>query len=139
MTPALAQREVALAGVALLAAVIALAVASPHQSSSGVSALPQPVSPPGGWYPALAGASQPSYGQRTKCGVVITPDTLGVADAVIPCNSKIYVTRPHEPKVLTQVIDKRPIVPGRRFDLTPALAEKLELQGIERIYWTYAR
>jgi hypothetical protein len=32
-----------------------------------------------------------------------------------------------------------PVVPGRRFDVTPALAENLGIQGIERIKWVYAR
>jgi rare lipoprotein A (peptidoglycan hydrolase) len=41
--------------------------------------------------------------------------------------------------VLTQVIDRGPVVPGRRFDLTPALAEKLDVQGVQRIQWVFAR
>ena len=49
MTPALTQREVALAGVALLAAVVALAVTSPRGSNSGGHLKPVFV-PGGGWY-----------------------------------------------------------------------------------------
>jgi hypothetical protein len=37
------------------------------------------------------------------------------------------------------VIARRPIVPGRRFDVTPVLAEDLGIQGIQRIKWVYAR
>jgi hypothetical protein len=40
-------------------------------------------------------------------------------------------------RILTQVIARRPVVPGRRFDLTPALAEDLGIHGIARIKWVY--
>jgi hypothetical protein len=30
-------------------------------------------------------------------------------------------------------------VPGRRFDVTPALAEQLGIEGVQRIRWVYAR
>jgi len=41
-------------------------------------------------------------------------------------------------RVLTQVIDRGPSVPGRQFDLTEALAHRLGLVGIQRIVWSYA-
>jgi rare lipoprotein A (peptidoglycan hydrolase) len=36
------------------------------------------------------------------------------------------------------VIDRGPTVPGREFDLTPALARRLGLTGVQSIHWSYA-
>jgi hypothetical protein len=138
LSPALAQREVALAGVALLAAVVALAVTSPRGSNAGGHLNPVSV-PGGGWYTALAGARPVHYGTRTDCGVMLRPSTRGVVDSVLPCNVKLFVSFGGSDRILTQVVARRPVVPGRRFDVTPALAEDLGLEGIQRIKWVYAR
>jgi hypothetical protein len=138
LNPALAQREVALAGVALLAAILALALASRGPHSEGAHLNPVFV-PGGGWYTALAGARPARYGTRTNCGVVLRPQTRGVVDSVLPCNVKLFVSFGSSDRILTQVISRRPVVPGRRFDVTPALAEDLGIHGIERIKWVYAR
>ena len=138
MNPALAQREVALAGVALLAAVVALVVTSPRGTNSGGHLSPVVV-PGGSWYTALAGAQPVRYGTRTNCGVLLRPATRGVVDSVLPCNIRLFVSFGHSPRILTQVIARRPVVPGRRFDVTPALAENLGIQGIQRVKWVYAR
>jgi hypothetical protein len=138
VSPALAQREVALAGVALLAAVAALALASPRRAETSAHLKPVLV-PGGGWYTALAGARPVSYGTRTNCGVLLRPTTRGVVDSVLPCNVKLFVAFGESDRILTQVIARRPVVPGRRFDLTPALAEDLGIRGIQRIKWVYPR
>lgn len=137
MSPTLAQREVALAAVALLAAIAALAVASPRREDSAGRL--NPVVPGGGWYTALAGARPLHYGTRTNCGVLLKASTRGVIDSVLPCNVKLFVAFGGSDRILTQVIARRPVVPGRRFDLSPALAEELGIHGIERITWVYAR
>ena len=140
MSPALAQREVALAGVALLGAVLALALASPRGPNGGGGEHLKPVFVPGGgWYSALAGARPLRYGRRTNCGVLLRPATRGITDSVLPCNVKVFVTYGRSDKILTQVIARRPVVPGRRFDVTPALAEDLGIHGTARIKWVYAR
>jgi hypothetical protein len=132
-------REVALAGVALLGAVMALALTSPR-GPNGDSAHLQPVAVPGGeWYTALAGARTMRYGASTNCGVVLRPQTRGIVDSVLPCNVKLFVSFGGSNRILTQVIARRPVVPGRRFDVTPALADDLGIHGIERIKWDYAR
>ena len=138
MNPALAQREVALAGVALLAAVVALAV-TPSRESNGGAQLKPVLVPGGGWYTALAGAQTGHYGTRTNCGVTLRPSTRGVTDSVLPCNVRLFVSYGHSPRILTQVIARRPVVPGRRFDVTAALAEQLGIEGVQRIRWVYAR
>jgi rare lipoprotein A (peptidoglycan hydrolase) len=128
-----AQREALLALVALLAGAVALAVTSlNHRHSSN---LPQPV----GSYTALAGTSGAAlYGRHTACGVVIGPTTIGVAHPVLPCGVKVYVSY-GDKHVLTQVIDHGPYVPGREFELTPALAKELGVVGVQRIGWSYAQ
>jgi rare lipoprotein A len=131
--PKLAQREIALAAVALLAAVISLAITNNTRDHD--NGLPQPE----GSYTALAGSSgAAAIGRKTACGEVIHPDTEGVAHPVLPCGARIYVSYGGK-HVLTQVIDRGPYVPGRQFDLTQALARRLGLHGVQQIHWSYAR
>jgi rare lipoprotein A len=133
MTPRLAQREVALAGLALLAVAISLAVTSQTHTSS--SNTPQRE----GSYVALAGSSGPAaFGRRTACGGVIRPETIGVSHPTLPCGARVFITY-HGQTVLVQVIDRGPFVPGRQFDLTDALARRLGLRGVQEIHWAYAR
>jgi rare lipoprotein A (peptidoglycan hydrolase) len=128
----LARREVGLAAVALLAAVIALAVAAQTRSDS--SDLPAAY----GSYPALAGSSgAAALGKRTACGTIIRAKTEGVAHPVLPCGAKLYLSY-HGKHVLTQVIDRGPYTPGRQFDLTEALARLIGLTGVQQIRWSYA-
>jgi hypothetical protein len=139
MRAALAQRQVALACVALLAAIVALALTS-HGNSKSDKSLPQPVPASGGaWYTALAGAGQPRYGKRTRCGYVLQPGTVGITDSVLPCGVLVYVAYKDSPRILTRVIDRRPVTAGRKFDLTPRLAEELGVDGVQRIRWVFAR
>jgi hypothetical protein len=133
------QRQVVLAGVALLAAILALALSS-HGKSQGAAELPQPVPVNGGtWYTALAGADRPRYGRRTRCGYLLKPGTFGITDSVLPCGVLVYVAYKDSPSILTRVIDRRAVLPGRKFDLTPRLAEELGVDGVQRIRWVYAR
>ena len=139
MTAAVAQRQVALAGVALLGAVLALALSS-RGGHATAPKLPQPVpAPGGGWYRALAGTGPARYGHRTRCNIVLRPKTIGVVDSVLPCGIKLYVAFEDSPQVLTQVIDRRPVAPRRKFELTPNLAEQLGVDGVQPIRWTFAR
>jgi rare lipoprotein A len=133
MRPALAVREIALAGLALLAAVAVLAI--DHQTRDNHGSAPQPE----GSYTALAGSSGPAaFGRRTACGGIIRPDTEGVSHPTLPCGARIFLTF-HGLRVLTQVVDRGPYVPGRQFDLTDALARRLGLRGVQPIHWSYAR
>jgi rare lipoprotein A (peptidoglycan hydrolase) len=133
MSPRLAQRELALGGLALLAAAASIAVT--HATRSSSSSLPEPE----GSYAALAGsAGDAVFGRHTACGIVIGEDTEGVAHPTLPCGARIYLTY-RDKHVLTQVIDRGPYEPGRTFDLTDALASELGLQGVQTIHWSYAR
>ncbi|MFL5963204.1 MAG: septal ring lytic transglycosylase RlpA family protein [Gaiellaceae bacterium] len=133
MTPRLAQREVALAGLALLAVAVSLAVTAQTRDAS--SRTPQRE----GSYVALAGSSGPSaFGRRTACGGVLHPETIGVSHPTLPCGARVFITY-HGQTVLAQVVDRGPFVPGRQFDLTDALARRLGLRGVQEIHWSYAR
>jgi rare lipoprotein A (peptidoglycan hydrolase) len=124
-------RAAALAGIALLG--IAIALAAHHHSTK--SDLPAPV---GQWYTALAAPYTPtSRTQKSACGVLITPNTAGVAHPVLPCGAKIYIEFGGK-EVLTQVIDHGHTAPGRTFDVTQALAKLLGLDGSQTIRWRFA-
>lgn len=139
MSAASLQRQVALAGIALLAAIVSLALTS-QNTGPRIRGLPQPVPVAGGgWYSALAGAGEPRYGRRTRCDVLLKPNTVGITDSVLPCGILVYVSYKDSPRILTHVIDRRPVVPGRKFDLTPKLAEELGVDGVQRIRWVFAR
>ncbi len=138
MSPALAQREIALAGVALLAAIVALAVTS-HGNGAKTKGLLQPITLDGGrWRTNLAGATPARYGRRTNCGVLLRTSTVGITDSVLPCGIKVYVAYKDSPLILTQVIERRPVPPGRKFELTPRLAERLGVDGVQKIRWVFA-
>jgi len=134
---ALAQRQIGLAGVALLAALIALAANAPGR---GGPDLPEPVpTPEGGWYSALAASHGKSFSKsRTSCGYQIGPQSLGIGDPVLPCNTKVYLLFKGQ-RVLTQVIVSGQQAPGHRFELTPALAARIGLNGTQPLKWRYAR
>jgi rare lipoprotein A len=133
MRPPLAVREIALAGFALLAAIVAVAVTA--HTRGGTNTAPQPE----GSYIALAGSSGPAaFGRRTACGGVLHADTEGVLHPTLPCGARIFITY-NGIRVLTQVVDRGPSAPGRQFDLTDALARRLGLRGVHPIRWSYAR
>lgn len=132
MTASVGVRAAALAAVALLAVAIALAVTHGSREESN---LPEAA---GQWYTALAAPFAASPARKSACGVRIVEDTVGVAHPVLPCGVKLYV-RFHGKTVLTHVVDRGHTVPGREFDLTPALAKLLRVQGTQTIEWRFAR
>jgi rare lipoprotein A (peptidoglycan hydrolase) len=133
MRPRLAVRELALAGLALLGVAVVLAVT--QRTGSHPDTSPQPE----GSYLALAGSSGPAaIGRRTACGGVLRVDTVGVAHPTLPCGARIFIEYKGT-TVLTQVVDRGPYRPGRQFDLTDALARRLDLKGVQPIHWSYAR
>lgn len=137
MTQLLSQRLVLLAGVALLAAVSALAVAeirAHDESAAGLTSAPAPA----GWNTAFAGSRGPvGDAQRTTCGQVLAPESLGVTHPVLPCGAKV-VLRAGGTQVLTEVIDNALVEPGRQLEVTEALAALLGLDGTVEIEWRFA-
>jgi rare lipoprotein A (peptidoglycan hydrolase) len=140
VSPALAQREAALAAVAVLALVVALALGTVTGRAEDDTAEPGPASEPAGdWYAALAAPYAFEAGaERTACGIAIGPRTMGVSHPVLPCGAKI-VLEYDGTRVLTQVIDRGPDVPGREFDISRPLAQRIKLQGIQQIRWQFPR
>lgn len=137
MSRSVAQRSLALAAVALLAAILALVLARDHRAASAtVSTHPTAVG--GGWYEALAAPLAPSAGgERTTCGRVLEAGSLGVAHPVLPCGTKLVFAY-GTVETPAEVIDHRPVGAGRQFELTPALAARLGLTGTQRLRWRFA-
>jgi hypothetical protein len=92
----------------------------------------------GGWFDALA-ASRGAAGdaERTTCGLTLTQDSLGVTEPVLPCHAKIEI-RLGDRTFLTEVIDNRLKAGGRQFEATEALAQRIGLDGTQRIQWRFA-
>ena len=135
LSPAFAQRGIALAAVVLLGVVVGFAIVS-RDGSSSKGDLPERV---GDWYQARAASMDSQLvGTTTACGVRVGPKTLGVTDPVLPCGSKIYVGF-RDQDVLTQVIGTGAAPGGVRFALTPFLAETLGIERTATVRWSYAR
>jgi len=136
----LVQRAVWLAGITLVAAIAALAITRRDAGSN--RQLPGAVVVPGtenGYYTAKAAPYSPTRSRhRTACGQPFLKTTEGVAHPVLPCGVRLYI-RFHGREVLTQVVDRGPNVPGREFDVTKALANRLDLHGTQTIQWRFAR
>lgn len=139
MTPEFAQRHVILAGIALLAAVVALVIATRRDDEGAAERTLTSVPVVGqGWYNAVAAPYRPATRDRNACGKRMRADTPGVAHPVLPCGAKIVVAHEgHE--VVTEVVDRGPNAPGRDFDLTVALAQRIELSRQGPIQWRFAR
>jgi hypothetical protein len=136
--PELAQRQLVLAGVALVGIVVALAIVARGGSSPATEDITSVAPPGGGWYRALAAPYRlDPETERTACGQRATPRTLGVAHPVLPCGAKV-VLRYGDTQVLTQVIDRGTGVPGRAFDVTAELARRMGLAGVQPIRWRFA-
>jgi hypothetical protein len=138
LNPSHLQRIVWLAGVTFVVGIAALAIA--RRDAGGNDSLPGAIPVPGiGYYTARAAPYGPTPShQRTACNVPFTKDTQGVAHPVLPCGVKLYI-RYHGHEVLTQVVDRGPNVPGRDFDVTKALADRIGLHGTQTIKWRFAR
>ena len=69
------------------------------------------------------------YGNGVACGGTLLPGTMGVAHKTLPCGTKVKL-RYRGRTVTVPVIDRGPYVPGRDYDLTEAVKEKLGFPGI---------
>jgi hypothetical protein len=134
LSPALAQRVIALAAVGLLAIVVGLAIASGRGGSGNRGVLPARV---GSWYHARAAPmSRDLEGTTTACGVRLSAKSLGIADPVLPCGAKLYIGYGDQ-DILTQVIAVGPAPGGARFGVTPALAQTLGIERTVTVRWGY--
>jgi len=140
VTPALVQRAVWLVGICFVAAIAAIAIT--RREGGNNRNLPGAVVVPGtknGYYTARAAPYGPTASHpKTACGQLFSKTLQGVAHPVLPCGVRLYI-RFHGEEVLTQVIDRGPNVPGRDFDITKALANRLDLHGAQTIQWRFAK
>jgi predicted RNA-binding Zn-ribbon protein involved in translation (DUF1610 family) len=135
--PALAQRLALLAAVGLVAAVAAMAIVAQRGTDEGAAALTSAPAP-AGWNIAFAGSrGATGDAQRTTCGQVLTPQSLGVTHPVLPCGAKI-ILRSGDKQLLTEVIDNALVEPGRQLEVTEALANKLGIDGTVELQWRFA-
>jgi rare lipoprotein A len=80
----------------------------------------------------LAGASYYGpglYGNGVACGGTLLPGTIGVAHKTLPCGTKVKL-RYRGRTVTAPVIDRGPYVPGRDYDLTEAVKDRLGFPGV---------
>ena len=68
---------------------------------------------------------------------MLTVRSLGVTHPVLPCGAKILIRYEGE-TVVTEVIDNELTASGRQFELTPALASLVGLDGTQEVDWRYA-
>jgi len=126
-----------LAAVALLAAVAAMAIVAQNESNAGAAALTSAPAP-AGWNIAFAGSrGATGDAQRTTCGQVLAPQSLGVTHPVLPCGAKV-ILRSGNKQVLTEVIDNALVEPGRQLEVTDALAKMLGIDGTVELEWRFA-
>jgi hypothetical protein len=133
---ATAQRLIALAAVALLAVVVGFAIVAGRDDSSSGGRLPDRVGP---WRQTRAAPwGNDLEGTTTSCGVRLRAASLGLADPVLPCGAKLYISY-RDQDVLTQVIATGPVARGVRFGISPALAQRLGIEAPVTVRWSYAR
>jgi hypothetical protein len=137
MPEALAQRLVVLGAIALLGSLVALAIVDYRARDDRPAGLVGAAAP-AGWNTAFAGSRGPAGdAQRTTCGQVLAPDSLGVTHPVLPCGAKV-VLRHGDRQVLTEIIDNTLVVAGRQLEVTEALGEMLDLADTAEIEWRFA-
>jgi rare lipoprotein A (peptidoglycan hydrolase) len=123
----------ALAAVALLAVTIAFALGDLGNGQGART--PKAV---GDFVAEVGSAGPAAFGHHTACGGVLQASTYGIAHPTLPCGARIILEYNGQ-RVLTQVVDRGPYEPGRQFDVTDALARKLDLQGVKPVRWSYAQ
>ena len=135
MSPALLQRQAALAAGALLATLGVLALGEGSEP-------PAPLPPPQvsiEWERAVVGVLPGrTDGRQTACGSELDAGTMGVAHPLLPCGVDLDVS--YEGKeVRTEVVDRMPVTSdGLEFLLTRALARDLGVAGETPIRWRFA-
>src|SRR5687767_10561049 len=88
VSPTLLVRQAALAGVALLAALGALALGG--EDGRTVTPSPDQVETVAPWQEAAVGV-RGRPGRRTTCGAVLGSNTVGVIHPVLPCGARLVL------------------------------------------------
>jgi hypothetical protein len=136
VAPTFPLRLIALAAVALLGVAVTLAVSERREQAAGPELTSAPA--PAGWNTAFAGSRGPvGDAQRTTCGQLLAPGSLGVTHPVLPCGARL-VLKSGETQVLTEVIDNELVEAGRQLEVTEELARILGIEGTQEIDWRFA-
>lgn len=77
------------------------------------------------------------WGNKTACGQTLRPGTMGVAHKKLPCGTTVKFVY-HGKAVVTEVIDRGPYVKGRAWDLTKAVSDALDFEGVGRVRYAIA-
>ena len=137
MKGGLLERQLALAGVALLAVLGGLALARGDAPEEPAAVAP-PVTVAVPWNQAAVGVYGPGfYGRTTECGVRLTRRTAGIVHPRLPCGARIVVSHGGS-EAEARVIDRGSFGPRQEFALTQALAARLGLTGVDLVRWRFA-
>jgi hypothetical protein len=134
------ERQIALAGIALVSALGSLALTSSDDRGEPAVSAASPDVPPVAqtWSEAAVGTYGPGlYGRSTECGVELTRSTRGISHPVLPCGARIVVAHGGR-QAETRVVDRRSFGSGQAFALTEALAAELGVSGIQLVRWRFA-
>jgi hypothetical protein len=134
VSPALVQRQAALAAAALLATLGALALSRDDDGSAQL----QPTVPAVRWESAVVGVlPDRAYERATSCGSTLGSGTMGVAHPLLPCGVDLVVAL-GDKRVRTEVVERLPVsTGGPDFELTQALADRLGVSGRRTIQWRF--
>jgi rare lipoprotein A len=77
------------------------------------------------------------WGNKTACGQTLRPQTMGVAHKTLPCGTTVKFVY-HGKAVVTEVIDRGPYIKNRAWDLTKAVSDALEFEGVGRVRYAVA-
>ncbi|MEA2264661.1 MAG: rare lipoprotein [Solirubrobacteraceae bacterium] len=85
----------------------------------------RPTAPAEVYLPVVATWFGPgSYGSRTACGQILTPDLVGVAHRSLPCGTMVDIVYGNQ-AISVPVVDRGPFTAGVSYDLTAATAQAL--------------
>jgi hypothetical protein len=134
VSPALLQRQAALAAGALLATLGVLAFADGQEAAAPLA----PVDVGVDWERAEVGVLSPrAYSRPTACGVDLDSGTLGIAHPLLPCGVDLVVSASGK-DIRTEVVERGPVSEGHEFELTQALAAELGVNREGTVRWRFA-
>ena len=133
MNAALARRQAALAGVALVGTLGAIALSRLDHDSE---AAPPPPAAGVEWKTATVEVFEP-VAEPTACGVTVTAQTVGIAHPVLPCGAKLVLELQGR-QAEADVVERGPVGEGDAFALSPALAQQLGVAGEATVRWRFA-
>jgi hypothetical protein len=134
VSPALLQRQAALAAGALLATLGVLAFDAREDASAPLAPLQVGIR----WERAVVGVlPAKAYAQATACGVRLDSGTLGVAHPLLPCGVDLVLSRDGT-EIRTEVVERASVPAGRDFELTRALARDLGVDREGVVRWRFA-